>query len=127
MRQATQIGTDGLLCVYPWPMPWRVTAYEPTPNPQALKCVLDGPIIVGSHPFRRHAPAVTPIDAASQGHTSRAGRIAELLFEHPTIQGLLICHDWITINRADQAPWPPIKKHLERVLQQIEPLPQEKA
>lgn len=112
-------------------MPWRVTAYEPTPNPGALKCLLDAPIIVGSHPFRRDKPLPVSGDAPATSvidqHKARACRIAELLFEHPNIQGLLICHDWITINRAEQASWPPIKKHLERVLQEVAPLPQENA
>jgi hypothetical protein len=103
-------------------MPWRVTSYESTPNPGAYKCMLDAPVIVGSHPFRRDKPL--PLQPDADAHRARAQKIAELLFEHPNIQGVLICHDWITINRADKAPWPPIKKHLEQVLQQLEPLEQ---
>lgn len=81
----------------------RITEFEPTPNPNALKCHLDGPVSDRSMPFR------SGDDAA--GHP-----LASAILAIPGVTGLLLCGTWLTINRAADQQWPPIKRALGRAL-----------
>ncbi len=87
-------------------MSYRVTSYQPTPNPNALKCMLSAPISDRPRSFR------TPQDAADDALASR-------LFAVPGVAGLLLNGDWITVNKAPAAEWVGVKRGVERVLAEI--------
>ena len=84
-------------------MPYTVREFEPTPNPNAVKCVLDAVISAEPRSYRKAA------DAA-------ADSLASALFAIEGVVNVLICADFITIGREPGAKWPPIKREVQRVL-----------
>lgn len=84
-------------------MPLLVTRYQSTPNPNALKCFLDGRISDGPRSFR------SPAEGAGDP-------IAAPLFAVPGVAGLLFNGDWMTVNKQEGADWPALKLGIERVL-----------
>jgi len=85
-------------------MPYRVTRFEPTPNPNALKCLVEpGPGGIRSY-FRPDQcdPAEDPLAAA--------------LFALPGVASLLIHTEFITVNKAPDADWPALKKAVRQTL-----------
>lgn len=94
-------------------MPWSVTRFDPTPNPNALKCVLDRAILPdGAGPRSYRAPGEASGDA-----------LAEALFaiEPPgSVACVLISTDWITVNRAPGADWERVKKGVREALARAE-------
>ena len=84
-------------------MAYRVTSFQPTPNPHALKCVLDRPLPDPVRSFRRSE------DAA-------ADPLASALFAIPGVTGLLLSGGWFTVNKSPDADWSPIKNAVQAVL-----------
>jgi len=84
-------------------MPWTITEYETTPNPNALKCWLDGPISEGPLSFLNAEAAV--------GHP-----VGEALFATGKVNNILFNGDWLTICKVQSTTWPTVKKHVEKVL-----------
>lgn len=84
-------------------MPWRVVAFEETPNPNALKCVLDRPIAALPRSYR----------AASEAGDDEVARV---LFAVEGVTNLLMLHDFVTIGKAPDAQWPAIKRSVKRAL-----------
>jgi hypothetical protein len=91
-------------------MPRRVLEFQPTPNPNAVKCILDGPI---RDPERGPAS----YRAAPPGE---ADPLAAALFGVPGVVGLLINGDWITVNKAPEAEWKAVRAGVSRVLAERE-------
>lgn len=81
----------------------RITAFQPTPNPNALKCVLESPLDGPIRSFRSAA------DAA-------ADPLGRSLFAVPGITSVLISGPWLTVNKSPQAAWPAIKKAVEQAV-----------
>ncbi|MGP1346564.1 MAG: NifU N-terminal domain-containing protein [Phycisphaerales bacterium] len=81
----------------------RILRYEDTPNPNALKCILDATVARAPASFR------TPEDA-------RDHPLAAEIFRIPGITNVFLLNDWLTINRTPGATWTPIKRALERAL-----------
>ncbi len=84
-------------------MPFVVTSYETTPNPNAMKCWLDRPVSAGPRSF---------LDAAMAAEDD----LAAALFADAGATCVLYNGDWLTFNKAPDADWRQVKKHLERVL-----------
>jgi hypothetical protein len=84
-------------------MPWTVVAFETTPNPNAIKCVLDRPIAALPRSYR----------AASE---AEGDEIARALFAVEGVTNLLMLHDFVTIGKAPDAQWPSIKRSVKRAL-----------
>ena len=81
----------------------RVLEIQPTPNPNALKFIVDRPV----------APQPTSFftaDAAA-GHP-----LAARLFEIPGVSSLLLLGDFLTVNKEPNAAWGKIKPQVEAVL-----------
>lgn len=89
-------------------MGFRVTDIQPTPNPNALKFLLDQP--VSQQPM-------SYFNAAAAGDQP----IAKALFEIPGVTTLLLLGDFITVNKRPDAKWPEIKAKVQSVLKSIEP------
>lgn len=84
-------------------MPHRVTEFQPTPNPNALKCTVTPRIPDPPRSFR------SPEDAASDP-------LAAALFGVEGVCGLLINGDWITVNKRAEVEWTSIKQGVQEVL-----------
>jgi len=85
-------------------MSYRVVEFQATPNPNALKCVLDrspGPV---PRAYR---------SAAAAGDDP----LARALFGIRGVAGLLIHDGWITVTKLDKVRWAGIRAGVERVLQ----------
>lgn len=86
-----------------------VIRFETTPNPHALKCVLSGRVSEGSRPFRT-------VEAAGKGADEGGHPLAAALFAVSGVTGVLLCGDWLTVNKAPEAKWPAIKRGVEKAL-----------
>lgn len=94
-------------------MPYQVTRFDPTPNPNALKCVLDRAVVAPDAPPRSYRSAASAADDP----------LAKALFEVApagSITSVLMNADWITINRSPGADWKRIKDSVRDVLLQAE-------
>jgi len=84
-------------------MPYRVLAFESTPNPNALKCLVEP------------RPADIP---RSYRSSEEAGddALAGALFAVPGVTALLIHAAFITVTKSPDARWPAIRAGVERAL-----------
>lgn len=90
-------------------MPYRVIRFEDTPNPNAVKCVLDQPVLPPDAPLRSYRAAAE----------AEADPLARLLFASQppgVITTLLITPLWITVNKAPSAEWPAVREGVRRAL-----------
>lgn len=82
----------------------RVHRYEETPNPNALKCVLSGPM-----------PPPAAIEKALRSYASldaarAAGDdLAAALLAIPGVTGVLLTPGWITVSKAGPTSWARVK------------------
>lgn len=84
-------------------MPYRVTSFEPTPNPNAIKCAVD--------------PSPTSAPRSYFNADQAAGdELARALFAIQGVTNVLIHTAFITVGKSPDARWPAIKKGVERVL-----------
>lgn len=93
-------------------MPIRITRYEVTPNPNALKAVLD-----------RSTGAPLPEPTATRSFRSaqeaQSDPWASKCFEVPGLAALLFGAGWLTINKETGADWKALKAGIERVLADV--------
>lgn len=85
-------------------MPYQVVEYRETPNPNAMKCVLNAS--PGPRPRSYRAAS----DAAGDP-------LAAALFEVPGVEGLLIHDGWITVSKSSGASWKSVKAGVARALE----------
>ncbi|MFZ4572913.1 MAG: NifU N-terminal domain-containing protein [Phycisphaerales bacterium] len=85
-------------------MPPRVTEFVPTPNPNALKCVVEGSLGAGPRSFS------APADAASDP-------IARMLLSIPGVKSVLIHDAWFTVSKSPDADWKAIKAAISRSME----------
>jgi hypothetical protein len=76
---------------------------QPTPNPNAMKFMLDRPISEGSVSFLKAEQA--------EDHP-----IAKALFAIPGVASLLLLGDFLTVNKDPKASWPQVKRKVQQVL-----------
>ncbi|HYO07989.1 MAG TPA: NifU N-terminal domain-containing protein [Tepidisphaeraceae bacterium] len=86
-------------------MGFRVVEIQPTPNPNALKFVLDRPV--------SEQPISFFNQAAAAGHP-----LATELFAIEGVSSLLLLGDFITINKSSEARWADITPKAKVVLAQ---------
>ena len=86
-------------------MPLSVTAFEPTPNPNAIKCLVSPATgdTIRSY-FNAPAAAADPLGRA--------------LFAIPGVTNVLIHTGFITLCKTPDTPWPAIKSAVKRVLRE---------
>lgn len=89
-------------------MGFRVTEIQPTPNPNALKFMLDR--AVSQRPM-------SYFSASAAGDNP----VAKALFEIPGVATLLLLGDFITVNKRPDAKWPEIKAKVQSVLKSFDP------
>jgi hypothetical protein len=93
---------------YDFGVPIRVQQYQKTPNPNALKCVLDARVAVGSRAYR-------------EAHAAAGDPLARAVLAIPGVVNLLLHEDWLTVGKSPGAKWAPVKAALESVLATIDP------
>ncbi len=87
-------------------MSLQVVKFEPTPNPNAVKCLLDGPMPGSAGMLRSFRSAG---EAAGDP-------LASALFAIEGVTTLLIAQRWITVNKDPGADFGPIKRQVRAVL-----------
>ena len=85
-------------------MPHRVTEFVTTPNPNAMKCVLDRPLGNGTRSyFSASAAASDPL--------------ATLLFDVKGVTNVLIHESgWVTVSKVPELAWNKLKPAIEKAL-----------
>jgi hypothetical protein len=84
-------------------MSFAIREFQPTPNPNALKLVLDRAVCAQPLSF------LTPEAAADNA-------LAQQLFGVSGVTAVLLLGDFITINKSPEAKWPDIKRNVRHVL-----------
>ena len=84
-------------------MPFVVREVQPTPNPNAVKLVLDR--TVSPEPQSFHSP-----DAA------KGNDLAERLMALKGVTAVLLLHDFVTLNKSSEARWADITARAKRIL-----------
>ena len=84
-------------------MAFRVAEIQSTPNPNAIKVILDGTVSA---------------EPTSLLHPGAAGAhlLATQLFAIPGVSSLLLLDDFITINKSSNASWTDITSRVRQVL-----------
>jgi hypothetical protein len=84
-------------------MPFTVTEFEPTPNPNAVKCWLDRPISDGPRSF---------LDAGAAADEP----IARDLFGIDGVTTVLFNGDFVTVNKTPEMEWAKVKRKVKSIL-----------
>jgi len=87
-------------------MGFKVAEIQPTPNPNALKFILDRSIA--------QQPTSFFSSDAAQGHS-----VASKLFAIPGVSSLLLLGDFVTVNKRPEANWAEIKRIVRQVLAEV--------
>jgi hypothetical protein len=81
----------------------RVAEVQPTPNPNAMKFVID------RHIWQQ------PLSFFN-AEAARSHPLAAKLFAIPGVSGLLLLGNFITVSKTPQATWASIKTQVRRIL-----------
>lgn len=84
-------------------MGYAVTRFQETPNPNAVKCVLD----------RRAGERPRSYFSADE---ARDDPLASRLFGIPGVTNVLINGDWITVSKRAESDWRTVRAGIVRVL-----------
>jgi hypothetical protein len=87
-------------------LPYEVREVQPTPNPNALKFVLDR--VIAEQPTSFLDPA------SGQDHP-----IASKLFSISGVSSLLMLGDFVTVSKRPEARWAEIKPKVEQTLASV--------
>lgn len=97
-------------------MGYKVVEFRQTPNPDALKCMVDPPV-----PPLAEAPSA-PADAPRRPRAYRSAAdatsdpLALALFAVQGVTNVLIHEQWITVNKDKAVSWPTLKPKVEKAL-----------
>lgn len=89
----------------------KVAEFRPTPNPDALKCMVEPQVLPLSDGARKPR-AYRSVDEA------RGDALAEALFAVEGVAGVLIHEEWITVNKDKAAAWSKVKPAIEKALRE---------
>lgn len=85
---------------------YNVREFQETPNPAALKCVLDRPVDAIDAPMRSYRSAAA----------AAADPLASRLFAVPGVANVLIADTWVTVGKADSVTWKTLKPAIVKAL-----------
>jgi predicted hydrolase (HD superfamily) len=89
----------------------RVTGFESTPNPNAIKCVVAGSV---SEAVVSNAHAIRSYRSAAE---AGADTLAVALFGIDGVANILIAAGWITVGKNADAEWKSMKPKIKRVIE----------
>jgi hypothetical protein len=86
---------------------YKIVEFQETPNPNAVKCVLDHTLAAaGGGGLRSY-----------QSPQSAAGDpLATALFAIPGVCGVLIQQEWVTVSKRPDTEWKGIKAAVKKVM-----------
>jgi hypothetical protein len=84
-------------------MPFEITHFEDTPNPNAVKVWLDKPISAGPVSF---------LNAEAASHDAIAGA----LFDRAGATSVLFNGEWLTFNKKPNQRWSIVKEKVRKIL-----------
>lgn len=84
-------------------MSFKVLSFEPTPNPNAIKCILDRAISDRPRSFRSRDEAMSD-------------PLAKALFEEAGATSVLLNGDWMAVNKQPSDAWPSVKDRISSIL-----------
>ncbi len=84
----------------------KIVRFESTPNPNAIKCILDRPASDRPRSY---------LKAEDAGDDPVAGP----LFAIGGIRNILINGDWISVNKLDETKWSTLKPALKRAVREL--------
>ena len=87
-------------------MAFKVVEVQPTPNPNALKFVLDQ--VIADQPT-----SFLSVEAAD------GDPVASRLFAIPGVSSVLLLGDFVTVNKTPEANWAEIKARVQRLLSEV--------
>jgi NFU1 iron-sulfur cluster scaffold homolog, mitochondrial len=85
---------------------FKVLEVQPTPNPNAMKLILDR--VIADRPMSFLNPA-----------SGNEHPIASKLFAIKGVSGLLLLGDFVTVTKQPETRWPEITKKVEQALASI--------
>ncbi|MBN8596945.1 MAG: NifU N-terminal domain-containing protein [Planctomycetes bacterium] len=94
-------------------MGYRVREFQETPNPGAVKVVLEGPI----SPLEGRGGAPRSYRSAE---AAAADPLAARLFRVNGVENVLISTDWLTVGKKADAAWKSVKNGVEKALAEAE-------
>lgn len=86
----------------------KVVAVEETPNPNALKWVLSGVVSAAPRSFR-------------SAENAKGDALARELFAIPGVVCVLICNDFVTVNKSPETQWKTVRAAVKKVLERAAP------
>ena len=90
-----------------------------TPNPNAVKFVLDRPVAEEPVSFLSVdalAESTVKSEGDRSGHSLVKSGLVARLFAIPGVSGLLFLNDFVTVNKTPETKWPGLKRAVKRVL-----------
>ena len=82
---------------------FQVIEFEMTPNPNAVKCVLDRPISDGTRSFL-------------SAEAAESDPIARALFGEAGATNVLFGGGWLTVSKRPEDSWGTVKRRIRKVL-----------
>ena len=106
-------------------MSFQVLEFVTTPNPNAIKCMLDGVISARTESFRRDQNGEDENGAGPTANTPKqTDPLAQALLEIPGVTGVMFCSDFVTISKEPDAKWRAIQTRAKSVLAKVERTPE---
>jgi hypothetical protein len=93
------------ICAQESAVPYKVVEFQDTPNPNAVKCILDPPVPEG--------PAIRSYQSAQ---SAAADPLAASLLTLPGVAGVFILQGWVTVSKTPDAPWKAVKSAVRKAL-----------
>ncbi len=84
----------------------KVSSIQPTPNPNAFKFLVDGPIVKSGQTLAYAKPDQARNDVLAQG-----------LFAIPNVDTLFFCENFVTVSMTPQADWRAVCEQVTRLLE----------
>ena len=86
---------------------YTVTEFQETPNPNAVKCVLDRPVTPGPGEWMRSYQSV---------QAAAPDPLAAALMAVPGVVGVFIHQGWVTVSKSPDTDWKGVKAAVRKVL-----------
>ncbi len=93
-------------------MGYKVVEFRQTPNPDALKCMVEPEVRPLGVSGPKRPRAYRSVDEAGED------ALAVALFAVEGVAGVLIHEQWITVNKAAGAAWAKVKPGVEKALRE---------